>query len=46
MKKFLRANGYAIYLGAATNIFAGLDCTDWRAYAIIIPTIVLISLRR
>ena len=45
LKKFLSDYGYCMYLGAALAAFADLYWDDWRVYAIILPTIILVVAR-
>jgi len=42
MMKFLQHYGDAIYLGFALSVFADVHFYNWRFYAIVVPTIILI----
>ena len=37
---------YGIYLGFAVTAFGRINASNWRFYAIIIPTIILANLGR
>ncbi len=37
---------YGAYLGFALSAFAGITCTQWEYYAIGIPVIFLVEIRR
>jgi hypothetical protein len=39
---FIKNNGYAAFLGGALGAF-GLSWCDWRFYAILIPTVILVA---
>ncbi len=41
--KFLKQNGWAMYLGAALVIIGGINGLEWKVWAIIPPTIILVT---
>lgn len=45
MKKFLQEYGYAMYLGGAVTAFVGSTLDSWQWWAIVIPTVFLVTLR-
>lgn len=42
MWKFFKESAYAMYLGAAVTAFTGLTISDWKWWAITVPTIILV----
>ena len=46
MLRFLKENGYAIWLGGSVTYFGHLHISDIGWWLIIVPTIILIGISR
>lgn len=45
MNDYLRKNGWAFYLGISLTAIGGLSITEWRLWAIAVPTILLVVIK-
>lgn len=43
MYKFIKDNAWAFYLGGAIGGITGLSVLTWEFYAILIPTVLLVT---
>lgn len=44
MKKYLKENAFALYLGASLS-FVGIGLFMWEFWVVIVPTIILLQIR-